>query len=153
MKLLAMFLSVFLFTFYSWASDMELIPADQFFNQVLQAVKDFGGIPWTLKIASIITLIISTMKVSFIRPLWEKLGWIKGIVAPVLGLAGGILILVSEGHFSISGLFAYMFAGAGAIVLHEMLDGLKQIPGIGSTFLSIIEFAQSALKAPKPESK
>lgn len=126
----------------------------QFFSQVLEAVKNFGGIPWTLKAASIVTLIISSMKVSFLRPFWDKLGWIKAILAPILGLSGGILLLSKDHSLTMPGVFAYMFAGAGAIVLHEMLDGMKQIPGIGSTYVSVIQFLQNILKAPKqPEVK
>jgi hypothetical protein len=127
----------------------ESMPTDQFFSLILEAVKAFGGIPWTLKIASIITVVISSMKVSFIRPFWEKLGWIKGIVAPLLGLLAGILLLTKEQSLTLPGVFAYMFAGAGAIVLHEMLDGVKAIPGIGDAFVSIINFLQNVLKAPK----
>jgi hypothetical protein len=85
------------------------------------------------------------MKVSFIRPLWDKLGWGKALVAPVLGIAGGLL---SIQEFSFQAIIAYMFAGAGAIVLHQMLDGLKGIPGIGGWFVSVVEFLQKLLKAP-----
>ena len=127
------------------AADAD-IPVDQFLNLVLEAVKNFGGIPWTLKIASILTLILSTMKVSFMRPLWDKLGWAKALAAPVLAIVVGLLSLQP---FSLAGLVAYLFAGAGAIVLHQMLDGVKGIPGVGGAFVSVIEFLQKMLKAPQ----
>lgn len=129
----------------SYAGDGD-VPIDQFLNLVLEAVKNFGGIPWTLKIASILTLVLSTMKVSFMRPLWDKLGWGKMLAAPILALAVGLLSLQ---QFSFAGLVAYLFAGVGAIVLHQMLDGVKGIPGVGGVFLSIIEFVQKMLKAPR----
>lgn len=127
------------------------IPIDQFFNQVIDMIKQFGGIPWTLKVASIIALIISSMKVSFVRVFWDKLGWIKPFVASILGLIAGILVLVNSGNVSFAGVIAYMFAGAGAVILHEMLDSIKGIPGIGPTYVSIIDFIGGLLKKPEPK--
>ena len=124
------------------------LPISIFLTQVLEAVKSFGGIPWTLKIASVILLIIASMKVSMIRPLWDKLGWRKNLLAPLLGLIAGVLMLSKENMLTLPGVGAYLFAGAGAIILHEILDAVKEIPGIGNSYLKVIEFMQGLLKKP-----
>lgn len=144
--------SSFLLTLLAYAADSDL-PVDQFFNQVIELVKSFGGIPWTMKIAGIIMLIIATMKVTFLRPLWDKLGWIKGFVAGILGLIAGVLMLSKENMLSFPGVVAYMFSGMGAVVLHQMLDALKQIPGIGPVYVQIIDFIMNLAKAPQVEKK
>lgn len=122
---------------------MEDLPVDQFLSQVLEFIKAFGGLSWMMKVAGIIMLVIATMKVSFIRQyVWDKLGFAKAIVAPVLALAAGLL---SMPEFSWGGIVAWLFAGAGALVLHELLDALKGIPGIGGVWVTIIEFLSSVL--------
>ena len=125
------------------------IPVDAFFAQVLELVKEFGGMPWTLKIAAIIMLIVSSMKVSFFRPLWDKIGNFKSIVAPFLGLFAGVISLGKDLSFAAA--IAYMFSGAGAIVLHELLDSVKNFPGLGKIYVSVIDFIEKILK--KPEKK
>lgn len=145
---------MFSFLTYAEETQIDLITQDQFFSQILDAVKTLGGIPWTMKIATIILILISSMKVSFIRPLWDKLGWAKGILAPVLGIVAGVLTLSQSGSLSLPGVMAYMFAGAGAVVLHELFEAMKLIPGITPTVLSVVQFFESALASPnKKESK
>lgn len=142
------FFSLLFLSVAAFASDLADYPADKFFGDIFETVKAFGGMPWTLKIAAIVTLVISSMKVSFVRPLWDKLGWAKGIVWAVLSVLVGIVTLSSGGNLTFAGVAAYLFAGAGAVILHELLDSLKGIPGVGGVYLSIIEFAQKLLKAP-----
>ncbi len=144
------FVGTFLFSMLCFAADTDL-PVDQFFSQVFDLVKSFGGIPWTLKIAGVITILISTMKVSFIRPYWDKLGWLKGFSGAILGLIAGALVMMSAGTVTLAGLAAYFFAGAGSVVVHQMLDSLKMAPFIGSGMLSVIEFISGLLKAPAKE--
>lgn len=104
------------------------LPPDQFFVQVLEAVKNFGGIPWTLQVASILTLLISSMKVTFIREYtWDKLGNFKTFLAPTLAFLAGMFGLAVTGHFSWPAVVAYALAGAGAIPLHEAIDALKNL--------------------------
>lgn len=127
-----------------------LEPAD-FFTQVLDFVAGWGGFSTLFKISGIITLIISTMKISALSPLWDKLGPFKVWVAPVLGLAAGILGLGSGGaEISAALVFAYVTAGGGAVILHELLDSVKSIPGIGPIWISIISVLQGFLGGKKP---
>jgi hypothetical protein len=127
------------------------IPVTDFFAQLLQTIKELGGVPWVGKIALIITLIISSMKVSFLNDLlWSKLGGWKAAVAPVLGLIAGLLSMAaSPGGITLSGVIAYVSAGAGAIILHEIFDLLKLIPGVGPMWASVIDFIQGLLGGPK----
>lgn len=139
----------FLFAGVAFAADeaVDVLPIDAFFNQVLVLVKTFGGIPWTLKVAGIIQILIALTKVSFFRPVWDMAGPYKAIVAPALGFFAGIF-LMDASQISLAGLAAYTFAGAGAIVLHQMLDGIKGIPGIGAQYVAVVNFISKFLKAP-----
>lgn len=116
------------------------IPVSDFLSQVLDAVKGFGGLSWLLKISAVITVILASMKVSFMRDLvWDKLGAAKAWAAPILGLIVGILNLATAGgHITLPAILAYVSAGAGAIILHELLDTLKAVPGIGPKWVEII---------------
>jgi len=120
-----------------------------FLAQVFEMVNSFGGMPWTLRVAAVIMLLVASMKVSFARPLWDKLGKFKSLVAPLSGLVAGLLILGSSGSLTLAGAIAYMFAGAGAIILHELLDSIKGLPGLGKMYIAVIEFLQGLLKKPK----
>lgn len=151
---LKVFLSVcmlMLFTVVTFAQETVPIPVDTvegFFSQVLSFVKQFGGLPWVLKVAGIAAILISTMKVSVLRELiWDKLGNAKVWAAPLLGLLFGVASLGSNLNWASA--LAYVSAGAGAIILHELLDSVKGIPGIGSIWLSIIEVIQKILGGKK----
>lgn len=100
---------------------------------------------WELSAA--IALIVSSFKVSFLRPLWDKLGDFKIWAGPVLGLVAGFLTMGTS--LTLEAAFAYITAGAGAIFMHEILDMVKKIPGIGSVWLTIIDIIKSLLRAPQ----
>lgn len=125
------------------------VPADQFLGQIFDLVKQFGGLPWAGKISGIILLLIASMKVSFLRPLWDKLGNAKSWAAPLLGMALGIVSLSMSGQLTLAGAFAYFFAGAGAILISELLELVKAIPGIGAGWLVAINWLKGMLGAPK----
>lgn len=131
------------------------IPVQDFAGQVLEAISKFGGLNWMGKIALLITLIISTMKVTAIRQMfWDKLGAAKAWAAPILGLILGILTLAMGGHLTLAGVLAWVSAGAGALILHELLDSLKKIPGLGAMWVSFIDLVMGYLGAEKkPEAK
>lgn len=117
-----------------------------FLGDVLQAGKEMGGVPWVIKISILILILIASMKVSFFDDLiWNKLKGAKAFAAPLLGMVSGILILAYSGHFSLAGVFAYMGAGSGALALHELLDAVKAIPGLGSVYVNIINAVESRL--------
>lgn len=121
-------------------ADDQSIPVDQFLSQVIELVKSFGGLPWMGKVAGVIMLLIASCKVSFLKPMWAKLGAAQVYVPLVLALIGGI---VSMQPITLPGVVAYMFAGAGAVILHELLDSVKAIPGLGSIYVSIINLVES----------
>lgn len=120
---------------------------DNFLAQVLETVHALGGLPWAGKIASVVLLIIAAFKVSVLNDLvWSKLGAFKAVAAPVLGLVAGVLMLsVSPGGITVAGLLAYVGAGAGAVLLHELLDMVKAIPGIGPLWVTVIGVIEGAL--------
>lgn len=123
------------------------LPPQDFMLQVLQSIQSLGGLAGAAKIAAIITLVIASLKVSALRDMfWSKLGYGQVFMAPVLGLiAGGIAYFSSGVALTAPNIFAYMFAGSGAILFHELLDGVKGIPGLGSMYVSIIDFVSVML--------
>lgn len=123
------------------AADGE-IPIGDFLAQVLDAVRNFGGLTFALKLSSIVMLVLASMKVTMLRPFWDKLGNYKALAAPFLSLVAGVVALTVDGQLTLPGVFAYLFAGSGAIVMHELLDAVKAIPGIGGAYVAIIDFIQ-----------
>lgn len=124
----------------------DALPVGDFFTQVIQTIQKLGGLPWVAKIASIVLLVIASMKVSFLNDLiWKRLGKAQAWIAPILGLASGILMLGYDGKITLPGVFAYLAAGAGALILHELLDTAKAIPGIGPLWVTVIGVIEGAL--------
>lgn len=128
-----------------------LTPTDDFnvlISSVLSYVKIFGGLPWVLKIAAIFAVLISFTKVSFLREMtWDKIPQkLRLWLGPLLGLIYGLF--AQNVDITLAGTLAYMLAGAGAPYVHEMLDGIKQIPGIGKFWIQLIDFIKGRLGAP-----
>lgn len=118
----------------------------QFLMQVFEAVRTMGGLSVALKISALITLVISSMKVSVLDKLvWEKLGPYQVFVAPFLGLLVGLSGLVDGSTLSLPKLFAYVMTGAGAVFIHQILDAVKTMPGIGDVFVTVINFVEQWL--------
>ena len=127
-----------------------------FFQKVLQYIQDFGGLGWAGKVAGGIFILIGAMKVSFLDKVWDFLGEYKPAVPLVLALIAGIVSLGIDPGSEITwaGVMAYVTAGAGAIILHSLLDMIKSIPGIGKTAIAVIDFLQIIFRASGPlESK
>lgn len=127
----------------------DLSGAD-FFSQVWTVITGFGGMGFMMKFSAVITLIIASMKVSFARPLWDKLGYFKALVTPILSLILGVITLAVAGKVTLAALAAYLFSGGGAIILHEVLDQIKAIPGLSPVYLSMIAFFSKILGGPSP---
>jgi len=144
-------LSMMLFAVFAFAQDTIPAPTETiegFFSQTFTVIKQFGGLPWVLKIAGIAAILISTMKISVLREFtWDKLGNAKVWAAPILGLLFGVASLGT--NLTLASALAYISAGAGAIILHELLDSIKAIPGIGSVWVSIIDVIKSLLGGAK----
>jgi hypothetical protein len=93
------------------------------------------------------------MKVSSLSSFWDKLGSAKVWLAPILGLVLGILLLGTNGQISLAGIFAYIGSGAGAILLHQLLDSLKNAPWIGPAYVGIINIIEGVLPGPLAKKK
>lgn len=140
------------------AAELAQAPEQGFFEQFIETVKKYGSLDLMGKISAIILLIVASMKVSFLNNLlWSKLGDWKSAVAPALGLIAGVLSAF-VGHKDLSFAAAlgiivtYFGSGVGALGLHELLDDIKAIKGIGPVYVAIIEAVQSALGGPKAKS-
>ena len=109
----------------------------ELFEQIVSLAGSWKALGTQAGIAAAITLLVSTMKNSFLREkLWSRLGWKKVLVAPALSLVASILAL---GEISLATVFAALTTGAAAVYLHELLDGIKEIPGIGETWKKVVD--------------
>jgi cytochrome c oxidase subunit IV len=130
-------------------AETDPIGAIDFIIQIMKSLKDFGGMSAMVKTSIIITLIISSLKVSFLNNLiWSKLGGCKVFIAPLLGLIGGLVTLKSQA-VSAADITVYLISGGGAVFLHELLDSIKEIPGIGPVYLTIINILTTLLRGPQ----
>jgi hypothetical protein len=130
-------------------ADTDPIGAIDFIIQTMNSLKNFGGVSAIVKASIVITLIISSMKVSFLNNLiWSKLGGCKVFIAPLLGLIGGLLTLKSQA-ISAADITVYLISGGGAVFLHELLDSVKEIKGIGPVYLNIINILTTLLRGPQ----
>jgi len=118
----------------------------ELFNQGWALITGFNQLDVAGKIGGIVLLVISIVKNSALRPLWDKAGAWKVMVAPVLSV---VYALVMIHPFTLQGLMASLIGGALAVATHELLDGVKSLPGIGAGFQKAIDFVQGLLKAPK----
>jgi hypothetical protein len=139
-------LSFLFISMVAFAQQVEL-PVQDFFAQVLEAVKGFGGLSWGMKVGVVITILISSMKVSLIRQwTWDKVpASMKVLVAPGLALIAGI---VSVGKWDAPSLMAWVLAGGGAILIDNLLAGVKEIPNVGPKYLRLINFISGILRKP-----
>ena len=117
----------------------------QFLSQVGTFIESCGGMgAWTCA-AGAIMLVIASFKCSYFAPAWEKLGNFKTYVPLLLALVAGLIQLKAEDKFSAAGVFSWLTVGAGAAILHDLLDGVKSIPGLSAIYKTIITLAQAAL--------
>jgi len=122
------------------------VPVKEVIEQALKVITDWKDLGWKAGLLALITLLLSTLKVSLLRTwLWDKLGDMKVFAAPVLGM---IAVFLSMQEFSWAGALTGFTTGMGAIALHQMLDALKKRPALGAIPRMIIDFLSSILKAP-----
>lgn len=141
------FAFLILFSFAALAQDV-VSPA-AFLDQVIAFIQSWGGLSKVAMIAGIITVLISSMKVTALnQAVWAKLGAWQAWVGPIMGLAAGILGLGQTGPITPASIFAYVTAGAGAIIIHELLDTVKALPGIGTLMKWAIDIAEQFFHGP-----
>lgn len=100
--------------------------------------------------SALVMLIIASLKNSMLRAMvWDKLKWGKVFVAPVMSIVLVFMGMMAKG-MTIDGkaVLAALFVGGGAVALHEILDGLKQVPGIGGIWVNLIDMAGKLLGKP-----
>jgi hypothetical protein len=120
----------------------------QWIADAISAVKGMGGSSGLAIASAIIALVVSLFKVPFFRDkIWDKLKFNQKAAIPlVLALIGG---LVKLDHITLGGVVAYLGAGAGAIILYEILDVVKLTNGMNATVKAVIGFLQGILKTGK----
>lgn len=120
---------------------------NDFLIQTFNSVLELGGLPWAAKIIVIVNLLIASMKVSIVKQYaWDKFGALKVLVAPLLGLMIGYLSLHDR---SVPALMSYVLAGNGAILLHEILDGVKSFPMVNDKHKVLVEFVKGFIGGKK----
>jgi hypothetical protein len=128
---------------------MQTLP--QFLSDVGTFIQSCGGLSaWAIAAGSI-TLLIGAFKCSYFSPLWEKLGNFKTYAPLILALIAGIIQLKADNNFSGASVFAWLTVGAGAAILHDLLDGVKSIPGLSGVYKTIITLTQAALLKKSPD--
>ena len=152
--LLAVVIAVDLFVLVAMAQE-TMSPDAEFVRQVWDAIQNFGGLNFVARCSLVIMLIISSMKVSFLRPLWTKLGKAQPWLTLGLGFLGGLAdAFMGHDKFSWSVVVAYAVAGAGAGYIHDLLDTIKKVPGLGAVYVGLIDVLMEVLggaKAKKAE--
>ncbi len=129
-------------------AETDTLGTIDFISQLINSLNNFGGASSLVKASIVITLIISSMKVSFLNSLiWTKLGWLKVFTAPIFGLIGGLLTIKSQ-SVSTYDIIIYLISGGGAVFLHEILDSAKEIKGIGPVYLNIINILTAIFRGP-----
>lgn len=147
------FLGVFIFacTFLmcgaAFAADGD-VSEMQWIADAIAAVRGMGGSSGLAIASAIIALVVSLFKVPFFRDkIWDKLKFNQKAAVPlVLALVGG---LVKLDHITLGGVVAYLGAGAGAIILYEIIDVVKLSDGINATVKAVLGFLQGILKTGK----
>lgn len=127
------------------------LPLTDWLSQVFEAVKTLGGLPWAAKIMLISSLLVGSLKVTFLRTLiWDKLGGLKFLMSPAFALIGGIAGLwIDNKAPSFAIISAYFLAGLGGILLKDLLENLKKLPGIGAGVVKVITWIEDLMTALK----
>jgi hypothetical protein len=145
MKKLLWFLPlVLLVPLFAYAQAADPVPVTDWLGQLLTTVKDFlsSSMTWQVKLAALIALIVSSMNVTLLKSwVWDKLGNFKIWLAPALGLVAGVLNALNGGSWG--DVWQYVAAGGGAVFVHEILDLVKLIPGIGSMWINLINMIEN----------
>lgn len=115
-------------------------------GQIWAFIQGFGDMSLLHKISGITLLLIAVWKSSIVKPLWDKLGAAKILVAPALGM---IAAVVSVEPFSWAAIWQGLQGGVLAIALHELLDAVKLMPWVGDKYKTVIDFISGILFKPE----
>lgn len=115
-----------------------------------KAMQDWHMSGWQTGLMAILMIVLGLMKNSALRPLWDKWNWYpKAFIAPGLALVVAMLASLKMG-FSWNGVIVAVTTGVGAIAMHELMDGLKQVPVVGAKYGTLIDWLGKLLKKPEP---
>jgi len=151
----AYFLATSLGFFQLYAQNAMVGTSDAgFMGEIFALVKAWGGLSSAVKISSVITLIISSIKVSFFKPYWDKLKFkvngqeynVQVLFVPLLSIVIGV---VGQGKISFNAMTAYIVMGAGAVYLHEILDVIKSLPIVSPIFQVVVSVIGFIFGKPK----
>lgn len=123
----------------------------KFIQLALDQSEKFGSFPWAAKIASLMLLVISSFKVTrggwvpVLSKLWPEADGKKPIAVLVASLVLGVLMTGAAGQITMAGVLQYVGAGAGSMLIHEILDKVKLIPGLGPVYVSAIKTIEAIL--------
>jgi uncharacterized membrane protein HdeD (DUF308 family) len=107
----------------------------------------FPSLPIAGKIAGCLVILIGLVKSSLLKPLWDKCGPWKALVAPAIGL---IVSILSISPMSWAGVLQGLAGGVLAVGISQLMDAVKLMPGVGPTWVSIINVIEKLLGAPQP---
>jgi hypothetical protein len=146
------FLAITFFGVFAFAQDVAPVAVDDtgaFLSEVFKVVMSLGGLSWGAKIAAVCTLLISGLKISALRNWYDKLGAAKVFLGPLLALVAGLAALP---QLSGPAIMAYLLAGGGSIILHQVLDAMKALPWLGVK-LKVVIWALQKWLGGKPSEK
>lgn len=119
------------------AQSLPEVSLPELLDQLLKAIALFKMSGIYVGISAVVMLLVASMKNSILRTyVWDKLGGAKVLVAPALSL---IAIALETGSLGLKEMLAAIMTGAGAVALHEFLDALKSMPGIGPMYVKVID--------------
>lgn len=127
------------------------IPIQDYLAQVFEAVKAFGGMSWGLKIMTLSSLAVGSMKVSALRDLiwnkpWMSKTGLQFLAAPLLAMLAGLASLWMSGTPPTgAALGAYFLAGLGGNLLKDLLENIKKIPGLGDGVVKAIDAVEALM--------
>jgi len=116
------------------------------FGYAVALFHDWKGLSSQARIASVLFLIVGTVKNSALAPYWDKVAKeYKPWIAPILCLVAS-LVMVKP--FTLETFLAAIATGYAAGAAANLLDLVKKLPGIGKVVVSIIDIVGAVLKRP-----
>jgi hypothetical protein len=117
-------------------------------GQLISLIEGLGSMSPQAKIAAIVLFITAVWKSSFLQPYYAALGNAANLVGPVLGLISGVLAIQP---LSWGAVWTGVYGGSLAVLVVALLEAVKSIPGIGSLYVSLINWVEGLLGSPAPE--
>ncbi|NDC22523.1 MAG: hypothetical protein EBZ49_00110 [Proteobacteria bacterium] len=99
----------------------------EFIFQIIKSFGQFQGMQASIIASTMLTLLISSIKVSPLSGLWDRLGQFKVLAAPIMSMAIAALAIKP---FSMEAMMTAFITGAGSVAVHEFLSAAKSIPGM-----------------------